>query len=212
MKEILMIRLTERAVVTSIENAVGVSPRALLVTGQDLRNVDYVTVDGHQSPEVITVSNTKLLVQVPALLVNSPIQDVVVFTATLNARASSAVELTLGSSIQGAQGMIRLLQNFVRLLLRRPGSNAFRRKSGGGLRRAIGGNLNSDAAVVAIDAVNRTASYIIAAQAQDSRIPKTERLLKAAVTSATQPTPDALEVVIELYNHTGERGVTALQF
>lgn len=209
----LLIRLIDIVPVTSFANAPGVSPRSLLVSGQDFENIESVMIGGVPSPEFIAYSRNQILAQVPESLVDQPITEVLVYASALRPTERSLIEFTVGVRPKKVRGILRLLQNYVRILLRSPGTNVFHPTSGGGLRRRIGENLTSAASADVIAAVSRTTAYFLSVQARQSELPPSERLLSAEVQGVT---PDegtgTLYVTISLTSHTGVQGKFNLAF
>lgn len=206
-----LIRLLDVAPLNSVSNAQGVSPRSLRITGKDFRSVEQVLINGIASPEFVVMSSTDILAQVPEAYEDSPINEVVVLSSSLTLTERSLVEFTFGTRPKKVEGVTRMMQNFLRILLRSPGSNIFHKNSGGGLLRRVGRNLTSRAAADVHIAVNLTKEYIVRSQSATREIPNNERLLEAEITALT---PDAeataLYVTIVLTNHAGQRAGATL--
>lgn len=210
---VMLIRLVDLLPVTSFENATGVTPRSLLISGSDFVNVDSVLMGGIPSPEFVLLNKNQLLAQVPDFLVDEPITEVSVFASALRATKRSLVEFTVGPRPRKVRGILRLLQNYIRILLRTPGTNLFHRNAGGGLRKRIGTNLTTSASADVVSAVSRTSAYFLSVQARDGGIPPSERLLSAAVENVVvDQGAGTLYVTIGLVTHTGEQGLANLAF
>lgn len=210
---VMLIRLSDLLPVTSFVNAPGVTPRSLLITGKDFTNVESVVIGGIPSPEFVILSSSQVLAQVPDFLVGEPITEVSVFASALRATERSLLEFTVGTRPRKVKGILRLLQNYVRVLLRSPGTNKFTKGVGGGLRRRIGTNLSVSASADAVSAVSRTSAYFLSVQARDADIPPSERLLSATVENvADDQNAGVLYLTISLTTHTGEQGLFNLAF
>jgi hypothetical protein len=210
---VMIIRLADLLPVTSFVNAAGVTPRSLLITGTDFVNVESVLIGGIPAPEFVLLGKNQLLAQVPSFLVDEAITEVSVFAYALRATRRSLVEFTVGTRPRKVRGILRLLQNYIRILLRTPGTNRFHKNSGGGLRRGIGQNLSVSAAADVVASVSRTTSYFLGVQARDGGIPPSERLLSASVENVvSDPGTGTLYVTISLLTHTGEQGIANLAF
>lgn len=208
---IQLIRLLDVLPITSFTNAPGVSPRSLIVKGENFQNVDTVLINGMVAPEFVVYKTTELIAQVPADFEDAVITDVAVLSANPSYTGKSLIELTLGTRVREISGKQRLLQNFVRLLLRTPGTNIFHKTSGGGLPKRIGAALDDRIAADVAIAINNTKQYIIAAQTQERNIPQDERLLSAEIQGLTvDPTNASVYVTVVLTTHAGARSAATL--
>lgn len=186
MEDIQVVRLIEVVDVRTIENAQGVSPRSLIITGGPFSEVEKVIMNGFPSPEFFQLDTRRLIAQVPTNLVDQPISDVMVLSAKASMTSKSLVELSFGTRPRKLEGIQKLVQSFIRLLLRTPRTNIFHPRSGGGLPRLIGktisANLDETRGDVTL-AVSRVRQYLLSTQASNRRIPPSERLLNARVVS-----------------------------
>ena len=197
----------------SVRNLPGMSPRALDVVGQDFRSVDEVLINDLPSPDVVIVSKTRLLAQVPVQLVNATLTSVTVVSRQLTLSSRSLIKFRIGTTPSKVSGILRLVQVFLKILLTTTGTDIFAPRIGGNALRDIGltfgkdqgGNVVSDFIV----AVATTARQITAIQARDPSIPRDERLLAAKVLSANFNRAEAALVVsVELTSQAG-RSATA---
>ena len=186
MKGVRLLRLLDVLPVTTARNAPGVSPRSLLVTCEQLSSIDQVLLNGIVSPAFAVLSQTQLLVQVPEPLVDARITEIIVLSSAPTLTRQSLVQLGTGPRITSQTGVMRLVQTFVRMLMRTPGSNLFHPNLGGGLPRLIGTNVTARLAADVAIAVTEVRRQIIAAQSPYSGIPAPERLLSAEVVSVTE--------------------------
>lgn len=211
MESIQVIRLLDLLEVNSISNAAGVHPRSIVVQGSDFRSVEQVLINGMVSPEFVVYSTTRLVAEVPETISDSIITDVAVLSNTITLTDRSLVEFTLGTRPKKATGTLRLMQVFLRQLLRTPGSNLFHPRSGGGMLRRVGGNISNTAAADIAVAVSTTKNYIVGAQSGERRIPPAERLLSAEIGGVTvDPSNTSIYVTIVLTSHSGKRGAATL--
>ncbi len=211
MDTIQLIRLLDVATLNRVREERGVSPRSLRIEGEDFRSVETVMINGLTSPEFIAVNNRTIIAEVPEVLRSSTITEVTVLSQNLTLTERSLIELTFGERPKRVSGLVRLIQNFVRILLRTPGSNLFSKRSGGGLLRRVGSNITSQSAADVQVAVNLTKQYIISVQTPVREIPPSERLLEAEITSIVpDPGNTALFVTIVLTSHSGQRAGATL--
>lgn len=185
MIDIQVVRLSDVVPVTGIEAVPGVRPRTVRLTGRDFKNVESVYLNGSLAPEIVIVSTSEILAQVPLDQVQQTIREAYVLSTRLSFTDRSLVELSVGLRPQTVEGTLSLVQMFVRMLLRTPNSNKFHTNTGGGLFKNIGRVMGSNArdriGAEAAVAVARTRQLIIATQTPDRRIPPEERLLSADV-------------------------------
>ena len=211
MNGISLVQLLDVLKVNTVRYAPGVTPRSIIVQGQDFRNVERVLINGTPAPEFIVYSNTELVAQVPELYRNTVISDVSVLSSQLTLTERSLVTFTFGTRPKKVFGVLRLMQTFLRILLRTPGSNAFHRRSGGGLLSRVGTNISSSAAADIAVSVNTTKTYLIGIQTAERNIPPNERLLNAEISSVNVDERNtAISVTITLTNHSGQRTAATL--
>lgn len=214
--DLQVVRLFDVVDIDSIAEAVGVSPRSVIIQAEDLESAESVLLNGFPSPEFVVFAQNRLIAQVPAEIVTQQITDVFVLSNRLTLTQRSLVEFTFGSRPSSVSGILRLMQNFIRHLVRTPSTNVFNKKSGGGLLSKVGSTIGAgggrDRAVAdSVIAVNQTATYFIEVQAGIRNLAPSERLLSANVIAAqADPTNGALALSIDLVSQSGLRGVATL--
>ncbi len=211
MDSIQVVRLLDVLKVNSIRNASGVVPRSIIATGEDFKNVEQVLINSFQAPEFVVYSKTELVAQVPNDLQDAIITDVTVMSSALTLTERSIVEFTFGTRPKKARGILRLMQVFLRQLMRTPGTNIFHKRSGGGLLRRVGTVISDKAAADVAIAVNAAKQYVINVQTPERNIPPIERLLSAEISALTvDPSGTSLYVTVVLTSHSGQRGAATL--
>lgn len=212
MKGIQVIRLLDALPVNNVQIAAGVTPLSVIIQGEDFRNVESVLLNGFEAPEFVVMSRTRIIAQVPDAIRLAALTDIVVLSFNLTLTERSLVEFTVGRKIRSIQGIPRLMQVFLRQLLRTPGSNVFHPQSGGGLMRQVGGNITERSAADIQIAIDRTRRYITSVQAATPRMPPEERLLSAEIAGLfVNPADTSINVTIVLTSHTGQRAGAALE-
>lgn len=207
MNGIQVVRLLDSITVSRLENVPGVRPRQLKVTGSDFRSVELVILNGFETTDFIVDSKYVLRVTVPEIIQDAVIVSVSVLSNSLTLTESSLVTFNVGTKPTATNGILRLMQNFVRLLFRTPGTNIFYPKSGGGVQPMVRGRTIDPDKVsgeIAI-AVSRVHNFIVNAQSPERGIPSSERLLSSDILSIRQPDETSMEVSIQLTNHSGTR-------
>jgi len=208
---IQLIRLLDVLKVNAVRNAPGVVPRSLIITGDDFSSVERVLINGDSSPDFVVYSRTELAAQVPDQLVDALITDVAVLSSGLTFTEKSLVEFTFGTRPKKVRGILRLMQTFLRILLRTPGSNIFHRRSGGGLTLRVGDNITSRTAADVAIAINTTRQYLIGVQTAERSIPPSERLLSAEILGLSADRQNTqVAVTVVLTSHAGARSAATI--
>lgn len=208
---IQLIRLLDVLRVNTVRNAIGVVPRSLIITGDDFSSVEKVLINGDASPDFVVYSRTELAAQVPDQLADAFITNVSVLSSGLTFTEKSLVEFTFGTRPKKVRGILRLMQTFLRILLRTPGSNVFHRRSGGGLALRVGDNITSRTAADVAIAINTTRQYIIGVQTSERSIPPSERLLSAEIMGLSADRQNTqVAVTVVLTSHAGARSAATI--
>lgn len=191
----------------------GVNPRSVDLLGADFRSVDEVLINDLASPDVVIISKTRLLAQVPNALKNETLTSITVTSNKLTMTAKSLIKFRIGRTPSKVSGILRLMQVFLKILFTTPGTDIFSPRIGGNALKDIGltfgkgqgGNIISDFVI----AVGNTQRQIQAIQARDPSIPRDERLLASTVSRAGYNRAEAaLIVAVELTSQAG-RSATA---
>lgn len=183
--------------------------RALDVIGDDFSSVDDVFINDMISPDVIVVSANRLIAQLPDSLQDHPdIHSIMVVSRQLTLSASSLLRFRMGNTPGRVNGVLRLLQLFVKILLSEPGSDIFNKQVGGGLLRNIGATFGSEEGDTiradATVAVDRAARQVISVQSRDGTLPRDERLLNASLVGATfSRSSGSMFLSVEVVSQTG---------
>jgi hypothetical protein len=183
------------------------SPPSVLVTGFDLDRAEEISFNNVPTKEFAILSPTRLVFKIPTEQVNKPLFSLQIFGTAPGITPSGAISFDVGRSAK-IEGLDRLVQSFLLILMTTPGSDAFDRTSGGGARGIIGRSTDSAGKTAAADlslAVSRTKTELLAAQAKDRRIPPVERLLTAELSNVTfNPSTTTLSATVTLKNAVGE--------
>lgn len=183
--------------------------RALDVTGRDFRAVDEVFINDVLSPDVMILSKTRLIAQLPnSLQLNPDVQTVSVLSRSLTITRKSLLKFRIGDTPGRVSGLTRLIQLFVKVLLTNPGSDIFNKNFGGGALKNVGSTFGVDEGTsIKADftiAVDSTVRQIISIQSRNASIPRDERLLTARVVGVTfNRASSSLFVNIEVLSQDG---------
>jgi len=199
----------------SVRVVPGLAPRTLDVIGQDFRSVDEVQINGVRSPSFVVLNQYRLLAQVPQSLLQDTITSVSVISNQVTLTSRSLVRFKLGVRTTKVNGILRLMQTFLKVLFTTPGRDIFSPRIGGNGFGPLGSNysINNGSGAVAdfVIAVNTTAKQLIALQSRNPSIPREERLLSATVQNASFNQNElALIVGVELLSQTGQRALASL--
>jgi hypothetical protein len=215
--DIQVVQLLDVLDVNTINEAPGVVPRSIIIEGRDFRTVERVILNGFTSPAFVVLAKNSLIAQVPDEIIEDVIRDVFVLSNQLTDTKSSLVEFTFGTRPKTVSGVLRLMQLFIRMLLRSPGTNIFNKRLGGGLQAKIGtviGNSPRSRSRAAADisiAVTRTRQQIINIQSPDRAIPPSERLVGADLSALTvDPENGQILMTIVLTSQSGIQSAATL--
>lgn len=159
------------------------------VSGEDFRAVDEVFINQVVSPDIVILSKTQLLAQVPDTALLDRINSVEVISKKLTLSAQSQLRFRIGRTPGRATGILRLMQLFLKILFTTPGRDIFNPTLGGGALKNVGSTFGSgeghDIVHDFVIAVDTTSRQIVAIQGRTPSIPRDERLLTAKVLGAT---------------------------
>lgn len=195
----------------AVRQVPGMSPRTLDITGTDFRSLDEVLLNEVPSPGAIIVSQTRLIVPVPASLAQSTITSISVLSRRLTLTPKSVIRFQIGPTPSKVRGILRLVQLFLKVLFTTPGRDIFTPKLGAAALRNIGRNFGPGGDIVMdfVLSVETTVRQIMAIQSKDASIPFDERLLSARLLGAKFDVEQAALVVsVELTSQAGQAAVT----
>lgn len=192
-------------------------PRSLDIVGQDFRSVDEVLINDIPSPDIIVLSKTRLLAQLPDSLQKVPnVVSVSVLSRNLTITNRSLIRFRISDTPGRVTGILRLVQLFLKVLFTTPGSDIFNKRTGGGALVNIGETFGADEGGDIISdfviSVDTTARQILAQQGRNPRIPRDERLLSARVKAAGfNRQLGALIATVELTSQAGRAALANLE-
>lgn len=192
-------------------------PLTLDITGEDFRSVDEVLIDNVPSPDVLILSKTRLIAQLPDVFQKAPnITNVAVLSRDLTITPRSLLRFRVSDTPGRVRGLLRLMQLFLKVLFTTPGRDIFSRRTGGGALRGIGETFGADEGGDMISnfviAVDTTARQLVATQGRNPTTPRDERLLSARVTSARfNRELGALLTSVELTSQAGRAALANLE-
>lgn len=192
-------------------------PVTLNVLGEDFRSVDEVLINDTPSPDVIVVSKTRLIAQLPDTLQKTlDVTSVLVTSRRLTLSSRSRIRFRISDTPGRCSGILRLMQAFLKVLFTTPGTDIFVKKMGGGALQTIGETYGKDEGKSLVSrfviSVDTTTRQVLALQSRNPRLPPDERLLRARVTRAGfNRTQSAIIASIELLSHAGRAATANLE-
>lgn len=193
------------------------SPLSLRIEGTSLLQSNEVLINNIDAPEFMIISDNQLIAQVPDSQVNSQLSSVTVLATKPSPDRSSVLHLDAGKTFSSLQGLEKLVQYFVKILLQNPGSDIFNPTEGGGVLGLIGRVVSkkdsSSLSASLVSAVNQTRDLIVSKQNKIPRIPSDERLLRADTQAVGfNPNTTSLAARISLGAVSGQDAVANLTF
>jgi len=222
MIDVQVIEVRDVLPVKKVSIAEGIEPPTLVVDGLDFNSAHRVFINNIEATNVIVVSATRLAVEVPFELVVN-INSVTVISNRLTSTERSKITFGLSDQPKGVQGIERLIQKFIKVMLQSPKRDIWSPNVGGGLLDLVGktfgkggrGITAAASSTLAADmqiAVDRARRQIIAIQANAPNTSATERLLYARLLeSQFLPHEMAMYGRIELASHAGQSAVVRLE-
>jgi len=197
---------------SSITRVEGLEPPTLEIVGDDFRFVDSVLINNIASPLTQVLTKKKMRTQIPTGMEGRTIFNVAVVSYQPVHTKKSLVRFECGRSNRKVNGITKLVQYFLKILLQEPGSDIWNPNLGGDALRNIGKTFSkTQAGSVAGDfvvSVDQTMRQITSIQARQPKLPRDERLLSAKVTSARfDVSQTALVVSVLLTSQSGEAAV-----
>lgn len=178
-----VIRFRDLLEVTAVPGFVpGLDPPTLIVRGADLSSAEVILLNEMPSPEFMIVNKTTVYAQVPAGMERLATVEVLSsdFTRT---ETASKVQYEIGDTTRRTEGILKLVQLFMKWVLQSPGSDIFTPSRGGGLQQVVG-QISTTRDMKPIfatitRAIGNTVSQIRSAQMAVPNLPVDERLLSA---------------------------------
>lgn len=198
----------------SVDRVPGSVPENLVVQGKDFRYVEEVQVNDSPA-KFVTVSKTRMIVEVPEVLGVQELNTVTVLRRVLTITPNSRLRFRLRRNPSGVRGFLYLVQLFTKLLLTTPGRDIFSPRRGGGAQGFVGRTFSKlDSSAIVSDfvlAVDQVARQVQAAQAGRRNLSPDEILVAANVQQGTfDNSTGILTIAFELIPQSGRPGLVNL--
>jgi len=215
MKDFNIIAVRVLLKIHSIAPIRGFNPPSVVVLGNQMNLAQEVFYNEVKVSEFVVSAANRLIVRIPDSQVGKEFLGIQVFSSASIAKASAALSFELIQPFKQVEGIERLIQTWMMVFFTTPGSDVFDTSSGGGVRSIIGKNTNARGKGVSADlalAIERTKTEILKLQSKNSRIPLSEKLLSASLTSMTfDSTSSTLQAVVALKNMLGEQAEVSVR-
>lgn len=193
--------------VSSMAPIRGFSPPSIIIVGEKLNQADEIILNGISTKTFSIQSSTRLVAQIPPSQVGRAVSSLQILSTVPSLTGSAQLNFN-ASRPSKVEGIDRLVQSFIILVLSNPGSDLFEPGSGGGVLGLVGRSTDANGKSVAADlslAIERTKSELLRLQGADQRIPPSERLLSATMVNVNfNPSSTVLSAVVELTNSLGQ--------
>jgi len=195
---------------------VSLDPLTVSIVGSDFSSAETVLINRQSAPSFSIVSKTVIRAVVPESENVDTISEIAVLSSRFTATEASKVRVEIGDRSQYVSGLIRLMQRYLKLLLRNPGSDIFYSSLGGGLGRLVARHIQGGQDVTGADialAVTRAERQLIQLQARNTRLRDEERLLSATLLGVDYvASAGSLVPKIEITSQSGASGVPWLEW
>lgn len=215
MKDFSIITARVLLKVHSIAPVRGFTPPSIVVLGEKMNLAQEVFYNNIKVTEFVISTQNRLVVRIPVSQVGKDFISIQVFSSVSITKTSAALAFELMRPLRQVEGIERLVQSWMIVFFTTPGSDVFDLQSGGGVRSIIGKNTNAQGKGVSADlalAIERTQNEILRLQSKDSRIPLSEKLLSATLSSMSfDDKTTTLSASVALKNMLGEQAEVSVR-
>jgi hypothetical protein len=231
-RDIQVVKSRQVLTPTSVKGIPGI-PNVIEIRGANLHAVTEVRINDSPSPSFAVESARRMVVQLPRGLSATPriiineegervplanlelIRTVEVLTSTPVTTEPAKLFFEFGRTPRSVEGIQKLVQLVIKILLTTPGRDIFNPGLGGGFLSHVGKNISvNNSAGLMTDltvGLSRTQSQIVAGQSADPSIPNDERLLSLDLADAVFDTASlSVFIAIRVQSVAGEEAVSKL--
>lgn len=214
---------------TAVAMLQGIEIPTLEIRGSNLHTVTEVRINDRKSPAFEITSSRRILAEIPPGIpfstvvrsdgtlghVSFAIRTVELLTGLPTSREPAKLFFELGRTPVAIQGIQKLVQQVIRVLLTSQGRDLFDPRLGGSFLSQVGRNISSSrTGSIMTDlalGISRTQTQIVEAQTIDTAIPASERLVSLSVIDAlVDQKAAAIFVVIKVVSAAGQNAVADL--
>jgi len=205
-RDLRFIAVVDSIEILNVEELEGVANRTLRIScNGGVRYANRVYVNDFGVNDFTVISDTALLMEVPSVAEDLEVTEMDLVVTSSAVTSTSKVELVFAptKNVGSVEGIQKLIQQVVKILLSEKASNRFAPAEGGGLLSSLGSGMGDESsarlATAVQEAVTATSEHIIAAQTS-SRVSLEERLLSLTMTglsfnSSTQEVSATLRLI-----------------
>ena len=211
MRDLQVIKLADAIFVNRVSVPAD-QPDAIRLEGTHMLGASVARINGNEVRYTV-ISDSMMDVYPPVEEKKTPIRSIDVLSDVFTGTAQSTLEFRLGT-LRCAQGLLKLIQQFIAVLFSSAGRNIFHPNRGGGLLKLLGTNIDPSkpatyTSVVRLS-VDKTTKDIFQSQSP-RRIPDDERLKRVSVRSVFFDVDRAeLLIKLEFESFAGRRALTAV--
>jgi phage baseplate assembly protein W len=172
-------------------------------------SADYVLINGVKSDKVSILSDKRILAGIPEGF--TEILSLAVYTSDTSRHGEFILTKGMGKRINMSQGIDRVIQKTIKILLTSPGSSMFSPKLGAGLNTMVAKNYASTGELSAeVSTAIRLAEESIIASETRGDLHISNKLKAITVLEVSSLGKDGISVALEIMNQAGETGRTAV--
>ena len=193
----------------------GFIPPSVIVLGDKMDLAQEVFFNDIKVSEFVVSASNRLVVRIPDTQVGKEFRNIQIFSSANLAKMSAVLAFGLVQPWKQVEGLERLIQSWMMVFFTTPGSDVFDPGSGGGVRSIIGKNTDAHGKGISADlalAIEKTQTELRKLQSKNSRIPLSEKLLSASLTSMNfDSTSSTLQARVALKNMLGEQAEVSVR-
>lgn len=184
-KDLMFVSIVDNLDVIDIAEVDGANPRTIRVQGRSgFRSATRLEINGYRVDDFTIVSDRVLLAVPGDALDETDVADMAIVVYSSRWSGQHRVRLVFGITHHSRQvtGVEKLVQHVVKGILSSSGSNRYATEEGGNLLQGLGQTLSPSArgqvATIVAQAINTTEANLLSAQASDSALSLTEKLMR----------------------------------
>ena len=204
MADYQVIVFRDSAPLTTVGMVPGSPVPTLELQGSKFGGTVEVLINGVRSPEFVVLSGSRIWAQIPRSQVSRQLHSLAVLSASAGNQPSSVVSFRASAGRFVAEGRVKLVQTYLKILLTTPGTDVWYPWMGGGLQGLIGTYSTEPSIRAAAErAVTQTEQHMVRIQATSSAS-DTERLASARLQELTfSPSTASLSLTVRLVSLSG---------
>jgi hypothetical protein len=148
------------------------------LTGRNFLSAEEVKLNGNLV-DFEVVGDRRIEIELPESMESEYIRTVTVLSSSFTGREASVMEFVAGSHLRKVTGLLKAMQQFIKVMMTSPGTDIFHKTYGGGLLSTLSTNLDYENSAPMIGQIlaslSRTSKQIISSQAS-KRLPADEKL------------------------------------